>query len=94
VAHGAADAVACIEVQGEIGSRITALVPSIDFALVCAKRSGDSFFRGGAIGPRRSGGNIALALKAFVEFVVGAADVLVESVTAALFIACEVIAIV
>jgi hypothetical protein len=62
--------------------------------LVCAKSGGDGFFGGGTIGPSGGGGDIALAFEAFAEFVVGAADVFLERVTAALFVASEIIAIV
>jgi hypothetical protein len=93
VAHGAADGVACVEVEREVGAWIAAIIPAIDFGLVCAEGGGDGFFGGGAIGPGGGGGDVALAFKAFAELVVGAADVFVECVAAALFVASEVVAI-
>src|SRR5579862_5636642 len=79
--------------QGQIGPRVTAIVPAIDFRLVRAEGGGDGFFGGGKIGPGGGGGDITLAVETFAELVVGAADVLVERVAAALFVAAEVVAI-
>jgi hypothetical protein len=50
-------------------------------------RRGDGFFGGVEIGPGGSGGDVALAFKAFAKLCVGAADVLVQRVAAALFVA-------
>jgi hypothetical protein len=79
--------------QREIWTRIGALVPSINLLLICMDGRGDGFFRGVEIGPRRSCRNIALAFKAFAKLRVGAADVLVERVAAALFVAGEIVEI-
>jgi hypothetical protein len=56
-------------------------------------RRGDGFFRGVEISPRGSRGNIALAFEAFAKLRVTAADVLVERVAAALFVAGQIVAI-
>jgi hypothetical protein len=93
VAQRAADGVACIEMQREVGARISAVVPAIDLGLVCAEGGGDGFFGGVAIRPGGSGGDVTLAFEALAEFIVGAADVLVESMTAALFVSGEIVAI-
>lgn len=93
MAHGAADGVACVKMQSEIGARVAAIVPAIDFVLVCAESSGNGFFGGGAIGPRGSGGDVTLAFEAFAEFGVGAADMFFECVTSTLFVAREVVAV-
>ena len=37
MAHGATDGVACVEVQREIGTRVAAIIPAINFGLVCAE---------------------------------------------------------
>jgi hypothetical protein len=81
------------EMQGEVGARIAAIVPAINLGLICTERGGNGFFGGGAIGPGGSGGDVALAFEALTEFVVGAADVFVERVAAALFVASEIVAI-
>jgi hypothetical protein len=91
--HGTTDWTARIEMQREICARIAAFVPTIDLLLICMNRRGDGFFRGVEIRPRRSGGNIPLAFKAFAKLCVGAADMLVERVAAAPFVASEIVAI-
>jgi hypothetical protein len=93
VAHGAPDRTACVEVQREICARIAAFVPAIDFSLVCTESGGNGFFGGIEVGPSGSGGDISFAIKAFAKLIVGAADVLVERVATALFVACEIVAI-
>ena len=91
--HRAANRAASVKVKREVGARVTAFIPAIDFILICAHSGGDGFFRGGAIGPRRSGGNVALAVEAFAKLCVGAANVFVERVAAALFVATKIVAI-
>lgn len=91
--HGAANRAASVEMQREVGARETALVPAINFALARTESCGNGFFRGGAIGPSGGSGNVALAVEAFAQLVVGAADVFVERMAAALFIAAEIVAI-
>jgi hypothetical protein len=93
VAQCTADGVACVEMQRKVGARIATVVPTIDLRLVCAEGGGDGFFGGVAIRPGGSGGDVTLAFEALAEFVVGAADVFVESVAAALFVAGEIVAI-
>ena len=93
MAHGATDGVACVEVECEIGARIAAIIPAINFGPVCAESGGNGFFGCGTIGPAGGGGDIALAFEAFAKFVVGAADVFIERVTTALLVACEIITI-
>jgi len=84
----------CVKMQREICARITAFVPAIDFDLVGAESGGNGLFSGSKIGPCRSGRDVAFALEALAELIVGAADMLVESVAAALFIACQIVKIV
>ena len=91
--HGAANRAASVKVKREVGARKTAIVPAIDLVLISTQSSGNRFFGSGAISPRRSGGNVALAVETLAELVVGAADVLVERVATALFVAREVVAI-
>ena len=91
--HGAADGVTGVEVKSEIRARVATFVPAVDFRLVRPKSGSDGFFCGGEIGPGRSGGDITLAIETLAELIVAAADVLVERVTAALFVAREIVAI-
>lgn len=84
---------ACVEMQGEIRTRVAAFIPTIDFALVGANGSSDGFFSCVQIGPCGGGGDIAFAIETFAKLRVGAADVLVEGVAAALFVAREIVAI-
>lgn len=91
--HGAANRAASVKVQREIRTRKTALVPAIHLLLISTQSSGDGFFGGGAIGPSGSGGDVALAIEAFAKLGVGAADVFVERVATALFVAPEIVAI-
>jgi hypothetical protein len=92
MAHGAADGAACVEVQREVSAGIAAFVPAIDFGLVCAEGGNYGFFGGGLIGPGGGGGDVALAVETFAELVVGAADVFIERVAAALLVAGEIVA--
>jgi hypothetical protein len=91
--HGAANRAASVKVKREVGARKTAIVPAIDLVLISTQSSGNRFFGSGAISPRRSGGNVALAVEAFAKFFVGAADVFVERVSAALLVATKIVAI-
>jgi hypothetical protein len=91
--HGAANRAASVKVKREVGARKSALVPSIYFILICVESGGDSFFRGGAIRPSGSGGNVALTIEPLAEFFVSAPNVFVECVPAALFVAAKVVAI-
>lgn len=93
MAHGAADGVARVKMQREIRTGVAALGPAIDLFVICAEDCGDGFFGGREVRPRRSSGDVAFAIEAFAKLVVGAADVLVECVAAAVFVATEVVAI-
>ncbi len=84
---------ACVEVQREVSSGITAFVPAINLALVRTQSCGDRFFGGVKVGPGGSSGDVALVIEAFAQLVVGAADVLVQRMAAALFVASEIVAI-
>jgi hypothetical protein len=61
--------------------------------LIGADCGGDGLFGGSEIGPRGSGGDVALAIQALAELIVGTAYVFVEGVAAASFVAGEVVAI-
>ena len=91
--HGATDGTAGVEMQCEIWTRITAIRPTIDLGLIGADCGGDGLFGGSEIGPRGSGGDVALAIQALAELIVGTAYVFVEGVAAASFVAGEVVAI-
>ena len=91
--HGAANRAASVKMEREVGARKTALVPAIDFILICAQSGGDGFFRDSAIGPSGGGGNVALTVEPFAKLCVGAANVFVERVSAALLVATEIVAI-
>ncbi len=77
-----------VEVQREIGARVTAIGPTIDFGAIGAQCGGYGFFGGGAVGP---GGNwpemLRLVAETLAKFVVGAADVFLQGVGTAIFVA-------
>ena len=59
----AADVAAGVEVQREIGARVTAIGPTIDFGAIGAQCGGYGFFGGGAVGPSGGGGNVAFVAR-------------------------------
>lgn len=83
----AADVAAGVEVQREIGPRVTAIGPTIDFGAIGAKCGGYGFFGGGAIGPGGGSGDVAFVAETLAKFVVGAADVFLQGVGTAIFVA-------
>jgi hypothetical protein len=84
----AADSATSVEVQSEVGAWIPSINPAIDLGAIGAQCGGNGLFGRGAIGPGGGCGDVAFTTEAFAKLVVGAANMLLQGVAAALFVAC------
>src|SRR5262244_1667322 len=78
--------------QCQVGPPFTAPRPAFDSAAFRSQCRCDSFFSGGSVSPGRSRGNIPFTLQSLPQFLVAPADVFAERVSAALFVARQIIA--
>src|ERR1700722_18245566 len=77
--------------QRQVRAAVTSFFPASNFVMLRAQSLGHRFLGYVAIGPRGSRGNISFPVQSLAQFLVGTADMLFESVTAASFVACQII---